>query len=151
MTVGEQVKGVRIKIFCLNKIISRLEEPDTHSQFIVDYGLYPTPANHRKECSNTVFFIHSFIHSFNHSSMALQPLVGSWLLFQFHNPILSIGRTPWTGDQPITRPLSAHRTAQTEQMYTVIRASSGIRTHDPTVRVGEDCSCPRLCGHCNRQ
>jgi hypothetical protein len=25
----------------------------------------------------------------------------------------TIGRTPWTGDQPVARPLPAHRTTQT--------------------------------------
>jgi hypothetical protein len=31
-----------------------------------------------------------------------------------------------------------------------IRASSGIRTHDPSVQAGEDISCPRPRGHCDR-
>jgi hypothetical protein len=34
-------------------------------------------------------------------------------LCQFLNPY-TIGRTPWTGDQLVTRPLSTHRTPQTE-------------------------------------
>jgi hypothetical protein len=33
--------------------------------------------------------------------------VGPWLLFQFLN-LYTIGRTPWTGDQPVTRPLPTH-------------------------------------------
>jgi hypothetical protein len=33
-------------------------------------------------------------------SMGLQPFVGPWLLFQFLN-LLTVGRTPWTGDQPV--------------------------------------------------
>jgi hypothetical protein len=36
--------------------------------------------------------------------MALQPFVGPWLLFQFLN-LYTVGRTPWTGDQPVARPL----------------------------------------------
>jgi hypothetical protein len=32
-----------------------------------------------------------------------------------------------------------------------MHALSGIRTHDPSVRAGEDISCPRLLGHCNRR
>jgi hypothetical protein len=27
-------------------------------------------------------------------------------------------RTPWTGDQPVARPLSTHRTTQTQNTYT---------------------------------
>jgi hypothetical protein len=36
--------------------------------------------------------------------MALQPFLGPWTLFQF----------PWTGDQPVARPLPTHRTTQTQ-------------------------------------
>jgi hypothetical protein len=32
----------------------------------------------------------------------------------------TVGRTPWTGDQPIARPLPAHRTAQTKNKRTQI-------------------------------
>jgi hypothetical protein len=34
---------------------------------------------------------------------------GPWLLFQFLN-LYIVSRTPWTGDQPVTRPLPTHRT-----------------------------------------
>jgi hypothetical protein len=36
-------------------------------------------------------------------------------------------------------------------MHTDIHASSGIRTHDPSVRAGEDGLCLRSRGHCDRQ
>jgi hypothetical protein len=36
------------------------------------------------------------------------------------------------------------------QTHTDIRASSGFRTHDPSVRASEDCSCFRERGHCDR-
>jgi hypothetical protein len=49
--------------------------------------------------------------------MALQPLVGSWPLFSFLI-LYTVGRTPWTGDQPVARPLPAHRTAQTQNKRT---------------------------------
>jgi hypothetical protein len=42
-------------------------------------------------------------------SMALQSFVGPWPLFQFLN-LYTAGRTPWTGDQPVARPLPTHRT-----------------------------------------
>jgi hypothetical protein len=35
-------------------------------------------------------------------------------------------------------------------MQTDVHALSGIRTHDPSVRVSEDSSCLRPCGHCGR-
>jgi hypothetical protein len=57
-------------------------------------------------------FIHSFIHSFVHSSMALQPFVGSWPLLQFRNLFYTDGRTPWTSDHPVAKPLPTHRTTQ---------------------------------------
>jgi hypothetical protein len=38
----------------------------------------------------------------------------------------------------------------TEQTHTYIHASSGIGTHDPSVRVGENGSYLRPGGHCDR-
>jgi hypothetical protein len=84
MTVVEHIKGVLIKIFCLNKIISRLEEADTDSQFTVDCGLYPLHEQTTER--NAAIQSYSFIPS----SMALQIFVGPWSLFQFHNPVLSV-------------------------------------------------------------
>jgi hypothetical protein len=48
--------------------------------------------------------------------MALQPFVGPWPLFSFF--IFSVGRTPWTVDQPVARSLLAHRTAETQNKST---------------------------------
>jgi hypothetical protein len=48
--------------------------------------------------------------------MALLPFVGPWPLFQFLNPIHST--TPWTGDQSVTMPSPARRTAQTQNKRT---------------------------------
>jgi hypothetical protein len=42
---------------------------------------------------------------------------GPWPLFQFHN-LYTVGRTPWTGDQPVTGPLPTHRTTQTQNKCT---------------------------------
>jgi hypothetical protein len=49
-------------------------------------------------------------------SMALQPFVGPRPLFQFLD--LLDGRTPWTRDQPVARPLPAHRIAETQNKRT---------------------------------
>jgi hypothetical protein len=48
--------------------------------------------------------------------MALQPL---WTLaaFQFLN-LYTVGRTPWTGDQPVARLLPTHRTIQIQNKRT---------------------------------
>jgi hypothetical protein len=53
-------------------------------------------------------------YSFIHSPMALQPFVGPWALLQYRNLFYTDGRTPWTSDQPVARPLPIHRTAQTQ-------------------------------------
>jgi len=47
------------------------------------------------------------------------------------------GRTPWTGDRSIARPLYLRRTAQqtNKKTRTHIHASSGIRSHDPSVKM----------------
>jgi hypothetical protein len=49
------------------------------------------------------------MHSFIHSSMALQPFVGPWPLLQFLNLFYTGGRTPWTSDQTVARPLPTHK------------------------------------------
>jgi hypothetical protein len=51
----------------------------------------------------------------------------------------TVGRIPSTGDQPLTRPPPTHKHRTSENIY----ASSGIRTHDPSVRAGEDTLCLR--------
>jgi hypothetical protein len=66
--------------------------------------------------------------------------------------ICTVGMTPWTGDQPVARPLPTHRTTETQNKRTQdIHSSSGIRTHahDLSVRAGEDDSCLRSRDRCN--
>jgi hypothetical protein len=43
-------------------------------------------------------------------------LCGPWPLFQFPN-LHTVGRTPWTSDQPVVRPLLIHRTTQTQNKH----------------------------------
>jgi hypothetical protein len=52
-------------------------------------------------------------------SMGLQPFLGPWPLFQFLN-VYRVGRTPWTVDQPVARPLPTYRTTQTQNKRTQI-------------------------------
>jgi hypothetical protein len=42
------------------------------------------------------------------------PFVGPWPLPQFRNLFYTVGRTPWTSDQPVARPLPTHGTTQTQ-------------------------------------
>jgi hypothetical protein len=49
-------------------------------------------------------------------SIALQPF-RPWPFFQFLNRI-TVARTPWTGDQPVARPLPTQRTVQTRNKRT---------------------------------
>jgi hypothetical protein len=85
--------------------------------------------------------------------MALQLLR---VLTAFQSPdLFTIGRTPWTSDQFVERPLPKHSIAQTQnkhiRLYTPnIHALSGIRTHDHSVRASEDSSCLRPLGYCDR-
>jgi hypothetical protein len=50
-------------------------------------------------------------------SLALQPFVGLGRFFSFLI-LYAVDRTPWTGDQPVARPLPAHRTTQIENNRT---------------------------------
>jgi hypothetical protein len=52
------------------------------------------------ECGRNISFI--FIHQWFYS-----PLVGPWPLLQFRNLFYTDGRTPWTSDQPVAKPLPA--------------------------------------------
>jgi hypothetical protein len=79
--------------------------------------------------------------------MALQPFVGPCRFFSFLI-LHTVGRTPWTGDQPIARLLPTHRIiAYNTDIYTL----SAIQTHDPSVRESEDSWCLRPHVHCDRQ
>jgi hypothetical protein len=48
------------------------------------------------------------------------PLLGLDRFFSFLI-LCTVGRTPWMGDQPVTRPLPAHRTTQTQNKRTRYR------------------------------
>jgi hypothetical protein len=90
--------------------------------------------------------------SFIHSSMVLQPFIGPLPLLQFRNLFYTDGRTPWTSDQPLARPLPEHRQHKHRiNAHTDIHALSGIRTRNPRVRASEDSSCLRPRGHCDRR
>jgi hypothetical protein len=57
--------------------------------------------------------------------------------------LCTVCRTPWTGDQPVERPLHTHRTTQIERNVHRHLRAGGIRTHDPSFRASEDIACFR--------
>jgi hypothetical protein len=57
--------------------------------------------------------------------------------------VSTVGWTSWTGDQPVALLLP---TQDIKNIY----ALNVMRTHDPSVRPGEESSCPRPRGHCDR-
>jgi hypothetical protein len=65
-----------------------------------------------------LMFLGMLMYSLIHSSMALQPFVAPWPLLQFHNRFYTDGRTPWTSDQPVARPLPTQRKTQTQNKRT---------------------------------
>jgi hypothetical protein len=71
-----------------------------------------------------------------------------WSLFQFLN-LYTVSRTPWTGDQPLTRPLPAHRTTQTQNKH---RHPCLEWDSNPRLQClsGRRSSCLRPYGHCDR-
>jgi hypothetical protein len=56
--------------------------------------------------------------------------------------VYTVGGTPWTADQPVALPLPAQDSANAGQ-NTDIHASCEIRTQEPSVWAGKDCSCRR--------
>jgi hypothetical protein len=65
---------------------------------------------------------------------------GPWTLFQLPD-LYTVVRTPWTEDQPVASPLPTQRHP----------CLGWIRTHDPSIRAGEDGSCLRPRGHRDRR
>jgi hypothetical protein len=84
----------------------------------------------------------------------LYSTIGPWpLVFQFYDNFTD-GRTPWTSDQFVARPLPKHRTTQTQNKCIHIRnihALCGIRTHDPGFWASEDNTCRRPLGYRERR
>jgi hypothetical protein len=104
--------------------------------------------------SNVLIFIHAQNFHGNHWSKKsylhsiyqwVYSPCGPWPVFQSLN-LYKVGRTPWTGDQSFARPTRTHGTTQIQKTQTDIHASSGIRTHDPSLRAGEDGSAATVIG-----
>jgi hypothetical protein len=70
-------------------------------------------------------------------SLLLLPI---WSISQFHDHFTD-GRTPWVSDQLVARPLSKHRTTETQNKRIRtpnIHVLCGVRTHNPGFRASED-------------
>jgi hypothetical protein len=104
---------------------------------------------HSYRFENLNFNITTFVDIFFFSLWLYSPLTLG-RLFSFLI-LYTVGRTPSTGDQPFAVPPCTHRTTQTQKKTHIdIHASSGIQTHDPSVRADEDGSCLRPCSHRDR-
>jgi hypothetical protein len=87
-------------------------------------------------------------------SIPLIPYSYSVEVFHFSLDLYTIGRTPWTSDRPVARPLPKYRTTKTQNKHTHtpnIHALSAIRTHDHSVRASEDSLCLRQLGYRDRR
>jgi hypothetical protein len=73
------------------------------------------------------------------------PLLGIWPIFSFLI-LYTVGRTPWTGDQTVARPLPIHRTTQTQNKRTSYRHPC----LDHSLRASEDISGLRPRAHRDR-
>jgi hypothetical protein len=67
--------------------------------------------------------------------------------------LYAVGKTPWAGDQPVGRPLSTHTTTQTQNKNTQYRHPCLEWDSNPRSQcgAGEDRSCLRPRGHCDRR
>jgi hypothetical protein len=68
-----------------------------------------------------------------HPSTHLEPFIGLWPLFSFLI-LYTVSRTPWTGDQPVARPLPTHRTTQKNKRTQTSMPRVGF---EPTIPVFE--------------
>jgi hypothetical protein len=108
------------------------------------------PSNANKDCQ-TIYngFPNTHKNILSLSFLLQRASVKRFVSLQFLNP-RTVGRTPCTEDQPVARPLHTQDNTNTELTQTDIHALSGIRTHDPSVRAGEDSSRLRPRRHCDR-
>jgi hypothetical protein len=107
---------------------------------------------YRTEKQLTVEFLDTKLHTMACLFDAHQSMAFTNSEFYFWNLWIyfwTFIRTPWIGDQPVARPLSTQDSA-TQKTWTYIHALSEIRTHDPSVRADEDCTCLRQRGHWDR-
>jgi hypothetical protein len=111
-----------------------------------------TPFMYTELIKSLALLYNSKIHLNNSLSVWLYSPLDLGRFFSFLI-LYTVGRTAWTGDQLVARPLPKHRTTQTQNKHIHvpnIHALCGIRTYDPGFRSSEDGSCLRPRGHFDR-
>jgi hypothetical protein len=105
----------------------------------IDPGLNPgrrggKPTTNRRSYGAAYLSIYPSIYLSTSIYLWLYSPRGPWPLFQFLN-LYTIGRTPWTRNQPFARPLPIHRTTQTQNKR--ITTSMSRLEFEPTIPVFE--------------
>jgi hypothetical protein len=90
---------------------------------------------------------HSFIHSFIQQWL-YSPLLDPGRFFCFLI-LYTVGRTSWTGNLPIARPLPTHRTAQNKRMQTSM-CRVGLEPTTPVLELVKTVHAFRPRDHCDR-
>jgi hypothetical protein len=79
--------------------------------------------------------------------MALQSFCWTSAPLSVSEILYTVGRNSLTGSARHKATTYTQNNTDIEWTHTYIHALSGIRTHDPSVRVSEDSSCLRPCSH----
>jgi hypothetical protein len=98
----------QVSLFCFNTLIKgcygdRRLNGRWYDSFSESLALKSMMSKAR---SNRWYFFFQWLYS---------TFLGPGLIFQFLNLFYTDGRTPWTSDQPVARPLPIHRTTQTQK------------------------------------
>jgi hypothetical protein len=102
------------------------------------FPCYMSNCHRTVPCNPCVWFLSFFL------SILFAPLLEHRADFSVPTIIFTDGRTPWTGDQLFSRPLSKRRTTQTQNKHIHtpnIHALCGIRTDVPSFRASEKSTC----------
>jgi hypothetical protein len=99
---------------------------------------------------NSILYIYLSVYLPTYLSVCLSVYLSIYLsiylsvclsVFQFLN-LCTVGRTPWTSDQPVARPLRTHRTTQTQNKCT--QTSMSRVGFEPTIPVFEPAKTIRI-------
>jgi hypothetical protein len=136
-----------MSLFCSVTTVRNMDVP--YTGLVHNYHVQGTEAMRKRNHISTSQQTQTYINIFH---WFYSP-IGSWPLIFSLMIIVTDGRTPWTSDQLVTRPLPKHRTTRTqnEHIHTPnIHALSGIWAHDPGFRACEGSSCLRPSGYRDR-
>jgi hypothetical protein len=71
------------------------------------------------------YYYYYYYYGFYSHLLGLGPFFSFLILY-------IVGRTPWTGDQPVARPLPMHRTPQTQNKHTIHTSMASV-AFEPTI------------------